>query len=239
MINRHIRPPTVHRRFLSGIALLATLMVTTAWARAPFPPPPDARVTPLGDSQQALGMRLEIRRFETDDSVDRVLAFYRRLWKGKAAESEMPPWRLIGRLQDGLYYNVQVQPRAGRGAWGFLSIGDLPRQARNRSYRIPEAGDIPRLSGSRVLDTQVSRDPHKTARTLSLTNRFSVARNLTYYRNHYLGQGWALEMDEATAGRKAHVLRFRRGNEQVTLAIHRDADHTTVVANHVRERALP
>ncbi len=226
-------------RLCAGLLCLAALMgmPLLVSAQPDFPPPPKARVTSVSGNQQALGMNLSIRRFETDASVAQVLAFYRRLWRDRVAETELPPWRLIGRLSGDHYYNVQVQPRSGSGAWGYLSVSDLPGQARDRNYGLPSA-TFPSLSGSRVLDVQVSEDPHQTARTLVLENRFSVQRNQVYYRDHFLGQGWKLQMDEAI-GRQAQVLRFRRGGEQVTLSIHRDGDRTGIVANRVREKVLP
>lgn len=223
------------------LLMLCLLAVSPVQAGNGFPPPPKARVDNVGDENQALGMQLSIRRFETDSAPEQVLAFYRKLWKGRVAESEMSPWRMIGRLVDDRYQNVQVQAASGGGSWGYLSISDLPEQARKKRYA-PDAmgGQFPRMSGSRVLDDQHSRDPGKEGQTLLLVNGFSVNSNASFYRQHYQGQGWRLVLDEAVATRReGQVLAFTRTGERLILAINRSEEQTQVVANLEKVRVLP
>lgn len=223
------------------LALLCLLAVSPAQAVSELPAPPKARVSDVAGDTHALGMQLSIRRFETGRSLGQVLSFYRKLWKGRAAESEMPPWRMIGRLVDDHYHNVQVQAAPGGGSWGYLSISDLPKQARKKKYSLDDMGNgFPRMGGSRVLDDQHSRDPGKSGRTLMLENGFSVGSNAGFYRRHYRGQGWRLVLDEAVAARgRGQVLAFARRGERLMIAINRNDDRTRVIANLEQARVLP
>jgi len=224
------------------LVLLSLLLAAPLRAAPDLVAPPHARVASVAGDTGALGMRLAIRRFESEQSPEAVLAFYRKRWKGRAAEAAMPPWRMIGRLVDGEYHNVQVQAAAGGGSWGYLSVSDLPRRARKGRYTLADLGKgFPRMGGSRVLDDQPSRDAGKRGRTLMLQNGFSVAGNAGFYRRHYQGQGWRLLLDEAVAARgRGQVLAFARRGERLLIAINRsDENTTTVVANLEQARVLP
>ena len=220
--------------------LLLLLPVWSAQARTELPAPPHARVMTVTTGTKAMGMQLRIRRFETRQSVDEVLAFYHKRWKDHVAESRMPPWQMIGRLIDGEYHNVQVQARAGGGSWGYLSISDLPKRARQHSYTLSGMGKgFPRMGGSRVLDDQSSHDPGKLSRTLMLNNNFSVRSNTNFYKRHYQGLGWRLLLDEASAAHdQGHVLTLARRGEQVTITLNRVDGKTNVVANHEQTKVL-
>ncbi len=225
---------------VAALCLLLLLPTWSAQARTELPAPPHARVTTVSTGTKAMGMQLRIRRFETRQSVDEVLAFYRKRWKDHAAESRMPPWRMIGQLVDDEYHNVQVQARAGGGSWGYLSISDLPGQARQHRYTLANPGKgFPRMGGSRVLDDQSNRDPGKLSRTLMFSNRFSVASNTSFYKRHYQGLGWRVLLDEASAAQgQGHVLTLARRGEQVTITLNRVAGQTRVVANHEQAKVL-
>ncbi len=203
-----------------------------------LPPPPHARVQSVAGSSSALGMRLEVRRFSADQTVEQVLDFYRGEWE-RYNEVDLPPWRMIGRVEGEHYLNVQVQPDGDGGSWGYLSIGNLPgRLADGRQGVNLDRTRFPMMSGSTLINDQVDDDPGKTGRTLLISNNFSAGANRTYYRNHFRSQGWRELMDQAVnPSRGEYALFYQRGNQTVALTIQRVKDATVVVANHV-ERGL-
>lgn len=218
---------------IAGIFTVGLLLGSYALADD-FPAPPQASVESVAGSVTSMGMQLNIRRFTTENSPESVLAYYRSRWQQDASESEMPPWKMIGRIAGDEYHNVQVQA-AGHGAWGYLSISDLPGKLQDKSYRFPDGGTFPRMSGSHVLDEQISNDPGKDGKTLLISNDFSVKSNHDFYRNHFRNQGWEIVMDQQTEPRQAaYALYVTKGADSVTLTIHRQNGRTMVVANEVK-----
>jgi len=203
-----------------------------------FPAPPKATLEEVAGSVTSMGMNLNIRRFQTDDGVERVLDFYRARWGDEASESIMSPWNMIGKIVGEQYFNVQVQA-AGNGSWGYLSISDLPGKLMEKSYAFPDGGNFPRMSGSTVMDDQISKDPGKDGRTLLISNTFSVKSNHDYYRSHYQNNGWRIVMDEQTEPRQAaYAMYMTKGADSVTLTIHRQGGQTMIVANQVKRGLL-
>jgi hypothetical protein len=206
---------------------------------AELPGPPDAEIQRVSSSTTSLGMRLNIRRFSVESSVDEVLGFYRKLWKKDAVESEMPPWKMIG-LRDGeAFLNVQVQAQGQRAAWGYLSISDLPARLEKKDLDVRVGKNFPMMNGSQVLDDQVSKDPGKDGRVLLLQNSFSPSANRNFYQRHYANQGWELVMDEQVAPRQnGYALYFSKGRESLTLTINKIDGQTSIVANQVKRGLL-
>lgn len=226
------------------IRIRALLLVWLLWPGSllalDFPAPPDAQVASIAASTTALGMQLEIRRFEVRMSQAEVLAFYKDLWKDQAVESEMPPWRMIGTRKEGQFLNVQVQPRDTDTAWGYLSVSDLPERLEKKTYGVSMGPPFPMMSGTEVLDDQMSKDIGKQGRVLLLKNSFTPTANLHFYKNQLQGQGWEVLMDEQTAPRGGgYALYLTRGSESLSLTINRLEGETSVVVNQVKRSLIP
>ncbi len=218
--------------------LIALVTCSSPALAKDFPAPPRATVESIAGSVTSMGMNLNIRRFKTELPMPRVQEFYRNLWKEEASETLMPPWTMIGRIDGDEYHNVQMQS-VPAGTWGYLSISDLPEKFRKKSYEFPDGGKFPKMSGSQVIDDQVSNDPGKKGRTLMITNNFSVKSNHDYYRNHYTNNGWKIIMDEQTQSRQgAYAMYMTKGPASVTLTITKVDGHTMIVANEVKRGLL-
>lgn len=204
-----------------------------------LPPPPKARVQQIASSTSAMGMQLSIRRFDTAMPVEQVLAFYRARWDDYR-ETDMSPWKMIGRLQDGHYLNVQVQADADGGSWGYLSIGDLPgRLARQESAPRLVKKSFPMMNGSTVLNEHVDRDQGRDARTLLISNTFSPSSNRRFYISHYETSGWSRLMDQTVSSSSGqYALYFQKGSDAVAVTILRKPGRTIVLANEVSQGLL-
>jgi len=193
----------------------------------------------ISSSTTALGMQLSIRRFEVDMPVERVLAYYRDLWKDGFAETQMKPWKMIGRRNDGEYHNVQVRKTDSGKAWGYLSISDLPARLDDKKYSIQMGKIFPMMNGSTLLDDQLSNDIGKEGRLLLIQNDFSPRSNANFYRKHYQRQGWELLMNETTRPRqRGYALFFRKEHKTVVVTINDMQGKTLVVANPVSRGLL-
>lgn len=202
-----------------------------------FDAPPQASVQWVSQSGQIEGMQLSIRRFEVSSmSVQDVLQYYHNKWKERAAETEMPPWKMIGTVAGKEYWNVQVQPRSGGGAWGYLSISDLPDVLKKKKPFGSEANSrnrFPAMAGSQIINDFQQKDVGKKGRTLLIKNDFSVSSNANYYRNYYQSRGYHVTTDQSDIRTGSYVMIFNKLNQSVSLAINQVDGQTNVVANEV------
>lgn len=221
----------VHSRLIGFF--LSTFILFGVQASNDFPAPPDAKLTAVADKMHYEGMALQIRKFEVDLTVEQVLAFYRVQWKGEFVEDDMPPWKMISSKQGDEFYTVQVQPNGAGSSWGYLGVSDLPRVLEKRGAVGGKKKFFPMMSGSQIVNDMQQNDIGKRARTILITNRFSVDSNVQYYRDHYTGQGWSKVIDDSGEPGKSHVLMFQQGNKTVNLTIDRSDEKTNIVVNDV------
>jgi len=206
-------------------------------AKRGFEAPPKATVQWVSQKGKVEGMNLAIRRFEIHNmSVDDVLAYYEKKWKGKAAQSDLKPWKMIGTVRGKEYWNVQVQSRVGGGSWGYLGVSNLPDVLKKKKPFGIEARQgkrFPSLAGSNVVNDFEQDDIGKKGRTLLIQNKSSVATNANYYRNYYVSRGYGVAMDQSDLRSASYAMVFNKLNESVSLGITRSGDKTSVVANEV------
>lgn len=224
----------------TSLCLLLGLLLplSAALARDAFPPPPDADVEMIAPSITSRGVTMTIRRIEVEAGIEDVLLFYRELWGDTAKESHLPPWRMIGRIDDGQFHNVQVQTR-GETTWGYLSTSNLPAQVRKNKPQPVLTRHFPMMNGSTVIDDQSHDDPGKKGRVIILVNDFSVKSNHNFYRRHFQAKGWKIIMDEQTEPRgQAFAMHANLGAKTISMTIAQQDGQTTIVANEVQRRLL-
>ena len=221
----------------SKVLLLVGLLLSApwAWAGRDFVAPPNAKVEWVTPDAKTEGMQLKIRKFTVlNMSMDDVLTFYREEWEGEFAEVDMPPWKMIGTKQDKEYWNVQVQRGTNGGSWGYLGVSDLPEMLeKGRALGGQKGKGFPKMAGSTVVNDNHYNDIGKKSRTVLIQNKFSVASNVSYYRNHYINNGWSAAMDRPSQLNGGHVLYLSKGSESMGMTFNRSDGKTSVVANEV------
>ncbi len=222
-----VKKGIVVSKFLSFIFITCICSTTLA---VDLPNPPDSTITQVTNSTTAFGVKMEIRRFESRLSQEKIIEFYSKRWTDTAAITQFDPWEMIGRVDREKFVNVQVQ-NGFAGSWGYLSISDLPTAIEKDKVQIPEGKHFPKMSGSKVLSEQNHNDPIKKGRTLVISNNFSVDSNGNFYRNHYQGQGWQLVADSKGSKLKGAAMTFSKGRQLLSLTINRVNSTTSVVAN--------
>jgi hypothetical protein len=211
------------------------LQPSYALAKQGFDGPPKASMQWVSQETQAMGMQMQIRRFQSNTlSVEGVLAHYRKIWGDQSAETDMPPWKMIGTKRGGRFWNVQVQSSGRRSSWGYLSTSDLPAIAEGKKKLVLNQGqNFPKMAGSTVLNDFLQKDIGRKARTLLIENQFSVTSNTSFYREHYQNNGYAAVMDQANGRSSTHVLMLSKLKKEVTLTIQNSGGKTQVVVNEV------
>lgn len=226
---------------LGSFATLLALSQLVSAKKAPdFPPPPDSAVEWVAKDIEMNGNKTAIRAFHSQDSIEKVVKFYRKEWR-RPPERDKPgymetidaaPWYIITRIEDDFLMTVQVQVQRNNknASWGYLSISPLPK---NPDATPEELGSTtPKMPGSHVLNEMKSNDPGKKANTLIIANEHSLGSNAAFYRNHYQGRGWTTETDHNA--QDIQTLVFKTKRERVTIMLLKDGSETRVVVNSVK-----
>lgn len=186
------------------------------------------------------GLPLQIRRFESRDTVAGVLALYRKAWQattqspGEPLEYELRGYQVMAKLRDKCFYTLQVRPGATVGSEGMLAVSAVQEGV----PQAPELGqDFPKMSGSQVAADMTHRDPGKQARTIMLMNPFSVDANADFYRRVLGGDGWRVISDHKVPlkGGNGHAfaMTFKRGFHEASMVISHTQGGSKVLVNTV------
>ena len=225
-------------RLVHIYALFLTLLVSSpiVLAKPNFPAPPDAQVASVAENMIYNSMPMSVRKFSSKDSAEKILAFYRKLWRAPVApgfpgfkEEELDNWKVITRPEDGYMMSVQVKPGLGKGSIGLLGLGKLDAV----DGKVTLGKGFPKLADSRVVNDIAHHDAFKKGRTIMLQNKFSLTSNVQYYRDHYGSRGWNPVLDSTSVPGYMHTFIFRKGNNEVSLTVARTKSGSQVVANMV------
>lgn len=235
-------PPTGKPAALSRHACALLLYALASGAAAadelncPNFPEPKAKVQWVAPYMLFNGVPMSVKRFDSEQKPEEILAFYRRAWAASpgnpaAVENTVDPWQTIGVVRGKCFFTVQVQPAGKTGSTGLLSATQAPDKP-----RVVAADKVlPMMSGTTVINDIEHRDDGKTARTLLLSNTFSAESNASFYRQTLADQGWQIvsSYQMATAKGPGITLVMKRQMAEANLVITREGVNTMVLANLV------
>lgn len=225
------------RPSLSFAALLCLPMGASAASPtqqcAAFPTMKKMKLQSVASEMEFNGIPMSIRRFDSEDEPEAVLAFYRSSWPPSAqskgsTEYPLGEWKVIATLKEPCFYTVQVKAKA-RGSEGILGLSAPP------SDKTVVKESIPMLPGSQVINDISHNDAGKTARTLLLKNNFSADANADFYRSNLSDQGWkVLTQHRGSNGNvRASNLIMKQGMREVSVTISQTGRESNVVLNYV------
>jgi hypothetical protein len=219
--------------------LLCALLPAGAMAQemdCPKFPEPKARVQWVSQYMVYNGVPMSIKRFDSEQKPEQILAFYRQAWKNGPAgsaplEYTVDPWQTIASARGKCFFTVQVQAAGKGGSTGLLSATQAPDQPRV----IDSDKALPMMSGSTVINDIEHHDDGKNARTLLLTNTFSAESNADFYRQTLIDQGWrpVSSYQMTTKSGPGITLIMKRGLAEASLVITQNGGNTAVLANMV------
>ncbi len=209
-----------------GVAVWAAASVhaTTSTSTTPWPevpPPVKARVEWVAKDARINGLPSRIERFESTASVEEMLGHYRAFWarspNGKPMENEAGGWRSISTRHGPFQIAVQVKPRDAGGSEGLVSVMNVLEA---KADYVPR--NLPKVSGSRVLQVTESVDGPIRSFLVTLTSTQGVELNAQLYRDELRSQGWK-PLDQMNApgirGTPSHFSGFKRGEESLDMTI--------------------
>ena len=174
------------------------------------------------------GRPMSVKTFETEESLDAVLEFYRRSWKDAYADSVFGPWDQITHINEECMMLVQAAEMVLDETHGRLSILNPP-DVLGEQRQIGEGALLP--PGSKVVSDNITRDDHKDGRTLLVGTSMQVDEAANFYRQELKSQGWTGEIDKNIEGNR--VLTFRRNRSEYNIAIRQGTEGSVIVINTV------
>lgn len=202
---------------------------------AAFPTMKKMKLESVASQMDFNGIPMAIRRFESPEAPEAVLAFYRDKWSAGAAakapvEYPLGPWQVIATLKEPCFYTVQVKSFGKGGSEGLLGLSAPP------SDKTTVKEDVPMLPGSKLINDIAHNDAGKTARTVLLKNGFSSATNADFYRSNLGDQGWKVLTHHRGgdgADARGDVLVMKKGVREVSIAITQKGSESNVLLNYV------
>ncbi|HTH43983.1 MAG TPA: hypothetical protein VL528_02770 [Oxalicibacterium sp.] len=198
-------------------------------------PQPDGKVQWVAPYMLFNGVPMSVKRFDSVQSPDSILAFYRRVWDGSGSaapvENEVGVWQTIGVRRGKCFFTVQVQAAGKSGSTGLLSA----TQPIDGPHIVSSDKKLPMMSGSTIINDIEHRDDGKNARTILLSNTFSAQSNADFYRQNLADQGWKMISSyQITTGKGPGItLVMKRDLAEANLVITRSGAQTTVLATLV------
>jgi len=224
-------------RQIATASLMTAGLLASAFAEeldCPAFPQPDAKVQWVAPYMVFNGVPMSVKRFDSEQPPEAILAFYRRAWNGSGSaapvENVVGEWQTIGAKRGKCFFTVQVQAAGKSGSTGLLSATqpiDGPRIVSDQK--------LPMMSGSTIVNDIEHHDDGKNARTILLSNTFSAQSNADFYRQSLADQGWKMisSYQVTTSKGPGITLVMKRDLAEANLVITRAGSQTTVLATLV------
>jgi len=222
------------RSLVISFALLFAPPLALAGDFDQFPAPPEASLSQIGLNMRLNGIRMSSWDLRSQQPIDTVLGFYRRLWgtgnpdKPGYTEVKLGEARLLTHVDEdaGLIFTVQLI-RQGAETSGQLAVTDL--LAGNGVQPETLVKDFPRPGGSTVESVLEGIEAGWKSRTITLSNPRSVQQNLEHYIDALTRSGWQVE-DAAMVRSGDGALSAARGSDRLQLAVTRSGAESRTIA---------
>jgi hypothetical protein len=200
-----------------------------------IPVAPKAKVEWVASNLTYSGLPMRIQRFESKVSAQEVVSYYRGHWgRGdvKPVENTVNGWQIIAMPHGPYFVTVQVKDVGGGQSQGLIGV-----TATHQIADIPKIDTFPKLGATYVHSVVESKDPGRSNKQVILSNGHSVSANARFYESQLTFSGWRRIQvsgeDRKSFSEPAYFAIYRKGKEQIDIAIARQSDgvQTTVVAN--------
>ncbi|VAW93632.1 hypothetical protein MNBD_GAMMA23-662 [hydrothermal vent metagenome] len=207
--------------------------VFAGWPNVLLPPQAKEK-PPLAEKIFMNGVPLKVVNFSTRLTVRQVLGYYRSRWADGFVEDEYNGWQQISRLQGKYFVTVQAKPSE-------LAEHDVATRGRINIMNLNE-GDIrttpnfPVLQGSAVINDVETVDKYNKARTLLIVNNYPAEKNAEYYQRYFKKEKWT-QVTNKTVGDSAHVLVFKRDEDETSVVIRSSSGDSSILVNEVKKKS--
>jgi hypothetical protein len=227
-IKRHIAPVFIE---LLAILLIAnSLVYAHAGVDWPQPALPErVNVFPIGDQLTANGLPMRVQGFVSpSDNVADLLTWFRSHWGQPLMENTLGNKRILGRLHNGFYWTVQIEP-VGQGIKGLVAVTAFSEQGRDRNAAFQERLLARWPVGSQLVSHVVSPLAGKSASHVVISSSHSDSLNRDAVKTMLADDGMALEREIPAQNRSHQTLFFKGEGKDAIAMISRGASGRTVV----------
>ncbi len=213
--------------------LLVAVPAVASWPNVLLPPQAKQGQL-LAEKIFINGVPLKVTHFSSRLSVAQVLGYYRSRWASGYVDNEHNGWQQISRMKGKYFITVQVRPSE-------LAEHDIATTGRINILNLNESdskkiSSFPVLHGSAIVNDVETVDKYKKARTLLILNKYSADKNAGYYRMHFKKEKWS-EITNETVGQSAHVLVFKRDDDEVSVVIRSSGSDSSILVNEVKKKS--
>jgi hypothetical protein len=200
----------MHALLTIGVFSIAVIPAWAGWPTTPMAPNMQTQNVAKRILFNGLDMRVQV--FESRQSPDEILAFYRKIWVGQAVVNQIGHEQVIGHREGDYFMTIQVSA-SGSGSKGNIGVVDV---ATAPEHFVPGKG-VPTPMASKVFNDIRYPDDPIPSRMVALRNQLSPQQNVNFYRERLEGDGWKPLNDHCAAA--GCVLDFQRGDQKMNLLI--------------------
>lgn len=216
-----------------GTGMTAAVAATTPWPEVPDPP--KATVEWVAKDSVINGLPSRIEKFESQLSMEEVLAYYRTFWakspSGKPRENKTGEWHTLSTLHGPFQIALQVQPKGKQGSFGLISVANFGEA--NKDF-YPKS--MPKWSDAKVLQVMESDDGPKHSQYVVVASRESLDFNIRRSREEWQRRGFNLVREsKPDPANPSWVASFDKEGAQLDVTVARSDRYraTTVTTNLV------
>jgi len=208
----------------SGSVQGSTLLVSSA--------PSWLQLNPVSGKMVVNGLSSEVMHLVTSRSTEDVFGYFRKQWACGNGEKNCrqiasTPWSVLSRIDGANLDYVQVR-RAGLETVGYVVRSNL------KGKTLPVSRLVSHLQGSKVENDLVSQEGGRSARTMLVTNNYSLQTNRNHYDNSLTAGGWRKISDNSNL--KGDVVIYRKGSQEASLVLTEQHGRTSVVISTTANR---
>ena len=211
-------------RILRSVVVAASIAATGAHAgeiaslTAGFPepvPPPNGEAQWVAQSMRMNGLPMTIKAFKTAASVDEVIYFYERWWRGKGkadyTRSQRGEWRVLGIKTDEHYITVQARSTLG-GAEGTIAVSADPGKVQRVQTRFPHP------KSATVVTLQEYEDFGMQSEHITLLSQRAAGVEAREFAAILVRGGWQVVLDQRAKKTSGHMLEVQKDAQHAQLS---------------------
>ncbi|WP_100913331.1 hypothetical protein [Pseudoalteromonas spongiae] len=216
-------------RFITLLSLLFIYSVNAA--ELVFPEGSEVKV--VAEDIFMNGSQVSIWQVETPLKRSEHAEFYANAWQGdgkKFGVKELESEVVVSKFFDGKLFTAQVTQHYPKS----IAVVSVSHSPSNKLARIvSKISDLPKPSGSKVLNEIKAKDGAKYSVTLLLSNRKSISNNVSFYTRYLEQQGFTIDRAKTHHKQKEGVILARRGPSEFNATFHIENNQTFITAIRV------
>lgn len=212
-----------------------------AWAVEPWPEvplPPKAHVQWVAQSMRVNGVPTRVMQFQSRAGRGEITEYYQAYWSGgyehKPSVHALGEATVVGQMHGPYLMTLKVEDAARGTSVGLISVAQVIGSKVDR-----DPGELPLMTGARVISVVESDDPGKHSRAVTIVSPQPASSAAQFYQASLVNAGWLQiqgnDLPRQPGAPAGSFIVFARGESEMQLSIvsARNGRATTLLANLV------